>query len=204
MKILAYSPELQKQLKSKVEPAPWLHAGIMKDGNFGIWVWDSRDLLEHGHLKNPEDITGKPVNDNREALKGSGADKLDLTIEKMSFNDLRTAIKNGDKEIGSRLCIRVDGWSQYAAGITGQDRWAYIITGPSGTGFKNKKDMAGLLNEAKKKESAMSKRNSKINAKDSWGVGTRFEKHDVTTIADALAYRQHGASVKGSYEGIPR
>lgn len=69
MKILAYSPEIQKQAKTKTNPAPWLHFGVTKGGHFAIWVWDTRDVIEPGKLSNG-DIDGKSVHDSKDALKG--------------------------------------------------------------------------------------------------------------------------------------
>lgn len=47
MDIVRYTPEIQALLKSKTKPEPWLHCGIY-DGNYVIWVWDTRDVVESG------------------------------------------------------------------------------------------------------------------------------------------------------------
>lgn len=46
MKILRYTPELQKALGSKVKSEPWLHAMILQNGCWAIYVWDTREILD--------------------------------------------------------------------------------------------------------------------------------------------------------------
>lgn len=85
MKIVAYTKEIQEKLKSKVEPAPYLHCGIIvmkgKDRTgekqsgtmWAIWVWDTREVVEDGMSKGTIYLDGtKPVKDDHKPLKGGG------------------------------------------------------------------------------------------------------------------------------------
>lgn len=79
MKILRYTPEMQKQLVSKTKPEPWLHVAIImpKDRGwaiYAIYVWDTRQVIEEGRKPiwdaHVEHLVGTPAKDNHQPLQG--------------------------------------------------------------------------------------------------------------------------------------
>lgn len=87
MKILQYTPKIQKELGLKLDPAPWMHIAIQTSLQFrdkfvyAIFPWDSREVLDSGDskYKGISQILEKQrvAKDNAEDLKGSG-DPIDI------------------------------------------------------------------------------------------------------------------------------
>jgi hypothetical protein len=86
-KVIRYTPELQSILKSKTEPAPYMHCVIdlarfrYSDGSsaifldYAIYIWDTREVLE---AKHDESFWGKPM-DNLKAYAKTGRVKDPMT-----------------------------------------------------------------------------------------------------------------------------
>jgi hypothetical protein len=76
--ISKYTSEIKQfVLKSKTEPAPYLHCVMTEDGKFAIYVWDSREIVESGRFESMH-VMGYKVNvkDSKLPLKGKGAEKF--------------------------------------------------------------------------------------------------------------------------------
>lgn len=91
MHVYRYSKGLQQQLGSKTKPEPWLHCTYQinadkKGGQYVIFVWDSRQVVEEGELSQSQlfeqfkygryseyhtVFKGKPAVDNGQPLKGA-------------------------------------------------------------------------------------------------------------------------------------
>lgn len=82
VKVLRYTEEIQKQLKTSVKAEPWLHIAVIHDFErpakhtaipiciYAIFVWDTRKILAGGIAKYQR-VNGIPANDNFEPLVGN-------------------------------------------------------------------------------------------------------------------------------------
>lgn len=73
IQILRYTEAIQKALGCKTKPEPWLHIGISSDGHYGIWIWDTRQILETGKC-DADKVNGTPAKDNHKELVGEHAE----------------------------------------------------------------------------------------------------------------------------------
>lgn len=86
--IFRYDQNLQRILKSKVKPEPWLHCALYANSkrsrndvtrgySYAIYVWDTRQVLDSGWVPveqlnlNDSMRVLRGALDNREPLKGS-------------------------------------------------------------------------------------------------------------------------------------
>jgi hypothetical protein len=51
MPVLRYNPELQEKLGAKTKAEPWMHC-FVGEGEYFIYIWDTRKLIEKGNSKN--------------------------------------------------------------------------------------------------------------------------------------------------------
>ena len=68
MKILRYTESVQKQLNSKTKSEPWLHVVIKDNGEYAIYVWDTRKVIETGKTKETKFDGCTEARDNHKAL----------------------------------------------------------------------------------------------------------------------------------------
>ena len=87
MKVLKYTLEVQKQLKSKAKPEPWLHVLLVKHPSYddslsyAIYIWDTRAIVETSTCeRKTSTIKGTSANDNHKPLKGKRADDFNFAF----------------------------------------------------------------------------------------------------------------------------
>lgn len=72
MKVFRYDAKAQHFSGSNVKPEPWLHIGILDDGRYAIWVWDTRQIVGTG--TGCKAWPGVKAADNHQPLKGKNAE----------------------------------------------------------------------------------------------------------------------------------
>lgn len=87
MKILRYTEDVQKQLKSKAKPEPWLHVLLIKHPSYddclsyAIYVWDTRAIVEASVCKGEISVVkGTSAKDNHKPLTGKQADDFNFAF----------------------------------------------------------------------------------------------------------------------------
>lgn len=91
MKVLRYTSDVQKQIKSNIGAEPWLHIGILDDGRYAIWPWDTREIIRRGKC-DPTKVTGTPAKDNHKPLSGPHAE--DFVVKMLMANRWRHLIQH--------------------------------------------------------------------------------------------------------------
>jgi hypothetical protein len=95
--ILRYTKQVQGIVKSKIEPAPWLHIGFIL-GKCVIYVWDTRQIIEV--LDTDFDPANKGYDrdiakDNKQPLVGKNADDFNRRLFNTGYKI--TNVKEFDK-----------------------------------------------------------------------------------------------------------
>lgn len=87
MKVLRYTLEVQKQLKSKTKPEPWLHVLLIKHPSYddslsyAIYAWDTRAIVEANVCKGKtSSIKGTSAKDSHKPLTGKRADDFNFAF----------------------------------------------------------------------------------------------------------------------------
>lgn len=96
LQIYKYTPEAQDFVKSKAKSEPWLHIAIAPNGDYDIYVWDTRQVIESGRAKRiPVTVADCELNfaeDNLSALQGNNkTGKLMQNLQKFVSNAVRVA-----------------------------------------------------------------------------------------------------------------
>lgn len=66
--VYRYDERIQRQMSSKLEAKPWLHIAVNNFGDYAIYVWDTREIIETGMISYK--LEGSRANDNWQQLVG--------------------------------------------------------------------------------------------------------------------------------------
>jgi hypothetical protein len=75
-----YTEQIKQQIQSSTEPMPWLHCLLIYNSQAGnayaIFVWDSREIVEHGEFTAKNIIKTESAKDNGQDLTGKGNERF--------------------------------------------------------------------------------------------------------------------------------
>jgi hypothetical protein len=100
--IAKYTESMQKTLNSTTKPEAWLHVAINSVGEWSIYVWDTREILETGEIKTLRfSFRYEPAMDNLLPLIGKTKVNFQSKLGKRNINVNREVTRDENGKVRS-------------------------------------------------------------------------------------------------------